>query len=365
MKRLLHSLCLSFLFVTTAAAQSDPPHVLIVSIDGLRPDCMLRAETPNLRKLMNVGSFSMWARTTDIAITTPSHTSMLTGVTPEKHGIDFNGDPPEDAKIRVPTLFDLAKAQGYTTGMASGKRKFTLFAMSGHLDHIWTPQESAVDDASTAKHAVAIITQYKPDVMYVHFAATDSTGHAIGWGTPDQLQTISLADRALGQVLDAYRDIGLLESTFIIISADHGGTVRSHGRDDIRSHFIPWIAVGPGVRSDYDLTRLGKDYDLSTFDTFATACHVLKIPLPPDLDGQPVLEMFVDAELLQPAAPPTTAPSTPTTAPTEPTTAPTELTTAPATQPTASTTQPGTDPAATQPAPWSRGEDDIKMQWLE
>jgi arylsulfatase A-like enzyme len=327
MKRWFHSLCLSLVFVSAACGQESKPEVprmLIISIDGLRPDCLLRADAPNLRKLMNVGSFSMWARTTDVAVTIPSHTSMLTGVTPEKHGIDFNGDPPDDATIKVPTLFDLAKARGLTTGLASGKRKFTLFAKSGHLDHIWTPIESVIDDASTAKQAVRIITDHQPDVMYVHLGATDATGHAIGWGTADQLQTISLADRALGQVLDAYREIGQLDNTFIIISSDHGGTVRTHGRDDVRSRYIPWIAVGSGVRSDYDLTRLGKDYDLSTFDTFATACHVLKIPLPPDLDGQPVLEMYVDAELLQPATP------------------------TPATQPSS---QPATDRATTQPVP--------------
>lgn len=327
-------LCLTTITCGQQTRPADVPRVLIFSIDGLRPDCLLRADAPNIHKLMNVGSFSMWCRTTDVAITIPSHTSMLTGVTPEKHGINFNGDPPDDAQIKVPTLFDLAKEKGYTTGLASGKRKFSLFAMTGHLDHIWTPTDGVVDDASTATHAVQIIKDYKPDVMYVHFGATDATGHGIGWGTPEQIATIGLADKAVGRVLDAYREIGDLDNTFIILSADHGGTLRSHGRGDIRSHFIPWIAVGPNVRSDFDLTRLGKEYDLSTFDTFATACYVLKIDVPSYSDGQPVMEMFLNTDLMQPAASPATQPttapattapttSTPSTAPT-PTTAPSE-----------------------------------------
>lgn len=293
-------------------APTAKPRVLIISIDGLRPDCLLRAEAPNIRKLMNVGSFSLWARTTDVAITLPSHTSMLTGVTPEKHGISFNADPPDDAKINVPTLFDLAKARGYTTGLASGKRKFTLFAKSGHLDHIWTPEESVVDDASVAQHAAQIIRTYQPEVMYVHLGAVDATGHSIGWGTPEQIGTIGLADTAVGVVLDALSEIHQLDQTFIFVSADHGGALRTHGRDDFHSHFIPWVAVGPGIRANFDLTRLGKDYDLSTFDTFATACYVLNLELPPDIDGQPVKEMFENAELLQPtttAAAPATQPS--------------------------------------------------------
>src|SRR5690349_20164055 len=65
-------------------------HLLIVSIDGLRPDLLVRAKTPTIRSLIERGSFSMWARTTKVAITLPSHVSMLTGVPPERHLIDWN-----------------------------------------------------------------------------------------------------------------------------------------------------------------------------------------------------------------------------------------------------------------------------------
>src|SRR4051794_27495970 len=53
---------------------------LIISVDGLRPDLLARAYAPNIRGLMNAGSFSLWARTTAVAVTLPSHVSMLTGV---------------------------------------------------------------------------------------------------------------------------------------------------------------------------------------------------------------------------------------------------------------------------------------------
>src|SRR3954451_20002993 len=55
-------------------------HVIIISCDGLRPDVLLRADAPNLRKMMAHGAFTLWSRTIRIAITLPSHTSMLTGV---------------------------------------------------------------------------------------------------------------------------------------------------------------------------------------------------------------------------------------------------------------------------------------------
>src|SRR5436853_3541704 len=60
-------------------------HVVIISIDGLRPDMMLRNNTPVAKSLMRAGCFTMWARTTEVSITLPSHVSMLTGVVPERH----------------------------------------------------------------------------------------------------------------------------------------------------------------------------------------------------------------------------------------------------------------------------------------
>ena len=301
---------------TLAVAQAVPPttrpvhpHVLIISIDGCRPDCMLRAEMPSIRDLMRHGSFTLWATTTDVAITTPSHVSMLTGVTPERHGITFNADPPEDARIAVPTIFDLAKRAGYTTALASGKRKFTLFGRTNAIDWQWLTAETVTkDDREVADHAAEIIRDHKPDVMLVHFPGADVSGHGIGWGTPEQIATLGIIDQGVGTVLKAYRDAGLMDQTYVIVSADHGGTVRTHGAGDERSHYIPWICVGPGVREDYDLTRLGKLYEVRTYDTFATACHVLNLPVPEGNDGKPVLPIFEDYDLLLAADPPSKKP---------------------------------------------------------
>ena len=77
-------------FAAPLLAQTTRPvpgidHVLIISVDGLRPDVLLRADTPNMHTLFHNGSFTFWARTTAQSITLPSHVSMLTGVVPEKN----------------------------------------------------------------------------------------------------------------------------------------------------------------------------------------------------------------------------------------------------------------------------------------
>jgi hypothetical protein len=96
------------------SALSSGKRVLVISIDGMRSDVLLRAKAPNIRELMRHGSFTFWAESTDIAITLPTHVSMLTGVSPAKHHITWNDDKRvESSAFTVPTLFELAKKAGY------------------------------------------------------------------------------------------------------------------------------------------------------------------------------------------------------------------------------------------------------------
>ena len=275
-------------------------HAIIISIDGLRPDVLLRANAPNIRRLIESGSFSFWARTTALSITLPSHTSMLTGVPPSRHGIIWNDDRPLDPAIypRVPTLFDLAHRAGYSTAMVASKSKFAILNKPGTLDWPMIANRSGMRDADVAINAAKIIHEHKPQVMFVHFGETDYIGHQVGWGTPQQLATIEAADAGIGKLLAALEEEHLLDSTLILVTSDHGGQGRSHGPDDPRSRHIPWIAVGPGIRKNLDLTTYPRAA-IQIEDTFATVCWILGIPTAPDyLFGTPIKEIVGQTELL-------------------------------------------------------------------
>jgi predicted AlkP superfamily pyrophosphatase or phosphodiesterase len=283
----------------SAGASPRAQRALIISVDGMRPDVMLRAKTPVLRSLMEQGTFTMWARTTAMSITLPSHTSMLTGVTPERHGVDWNGDlkPDEQRYPKLPTLLDRARAAGFTTALAAGKTKFIALAREGTVDHTHIISGS---DQAVAVWSAKTIHEQKPQVMFVHFPGADGTGHGVGWGTPQQLERIDRIDGMIGELMTALADAGVREQTLVIISADHGGAGRNHGPDDPRSRHIPWIAVGPGVRKGYDLTNY-PDLVVNTEDTFATACWMLGIPIEPGLDGKPITQIIQQDELLNAA----------------------------------------------------------------
>jgi len=293
---------LTFLLLPTAppllSARTVAPapgisRALIVSIDGLRPDLLLRANAPVIHKLMEQGSFTMWARTTDLAVTLPSHTSMLTGVRPSKHGVIWNTNLPPGRQVYPawPTLFEVARQRGFTTAMVAGKSKFSTLAKPGTLSWSFVPTETVISDKAVADTASLWIRSYAPRVLFVHLPEVDIAGHSKGWGSPAQLAAIAAADRCVGQILESLRDGGVLDSTVVLITADHGGAGLSHGPDDVRSREIPWIISGPGICRNYDLT-LNQDLEVRTEDTFATICYLLGITPPKPIDGRPVTQIL-------------------------------------------------------------------------
>lgn len=83
----------------------------------------------------------LFRRSTPVAVTLPSHVSMLTGVSPGKHGIEWNTNLPLAQTIYPawPTLFELARVSGYTTAMAAGKAKFSALEKPGTLNWSYFP----------------------------------------------------------------------------------------------------------------------------------------------------------------------------------------------------------------------------------
>ncbi len=261
-----------------AAPLAGVGHVVLISVDGLRPDVALRADMPRLRSLLREGAFSFWARTTAMSVTLPSHTSMLTGVEPDRHQIQWNRDLPLRTPVypAFPTVMELATRAGLSTAMAAGKSKFSTLDKPGTIGSVFLPAtaDSFVDDAVVADHAVQMIRESRPSLLFIQFPGVDIAGHTKGWGSPEQLAAAARIDAQLGRLLNALEAAQIRASTVVLVSADHGGAGRNHGPDDARSRHIPWILAGPGVKQGYDLTQ-DRRLEIRTEDTAATVCLLL------------------------------------------------------------------------------------------
>jgi len=267
--------------------------VVIFCVDGLSPDCLLRAEAPVLHGLLREGAGTLMARTVPAAVTLPAHVSMLTGAAPGKHRIEWNDDPPTGVSgyPAVPTIFELATRAGYTTALVVGKPKLVALCRPGTVAYPVILRGAEATDANVSAEAAKIIAGHRPDLLFLHFPGVDGAGHTYGWGSPEQLAAIAAADAQIGAVLAALERSGLRQSTVIIVTADHGGEGLAHGSDVPGSQVIPWLVAGPGVRRGRDLAGPGGTA-VRIEDTAATASWLLGLELPASSDGRPVTAAF-------------------------------------------------------------------------
>jgi arylsulfatase A-like enzyme len=237
---------------------------------------------PNLLELMKTSAFTMNAQTVYRSVTLTSHASMLTGLCPSKHGVDWNDYLPERGYAKGIDIFDLAHAAGLQTVMYVGKEKLVQLTEPSSVDiyHYINDRDLVITDE--------LLNDFPEDfgVLFVHFPLVDGMGHEHGWMSPEQLSVAYRADEALGLILAELDVRGLRDETLVIITADHGGRGQSHGSNYPEDMTIPWIASGPDIQPG----RLTSP--VNTMDTAATAAFVLGLPAPTEWDGVPVYEAF-------------------------------------------------------------------------
>ncbi len=259
-------------------------HVVIISIDGLRPDALAQADTPTLDALQAAGAYSPAGRAVLPSVTLVNHASMLSGMTPEKHGVDWNEAIPSRGKVKGPTMFSAAHQAGLRTAMVVGKPKFEHLVLPDSVDdYIY----AGFTDRQVVNRALEVIQAGLPDLLFIHLPDVDSAGHATGWMSAAQLLVVSQTDSLISEVIEALETDHALERTLLLVVSDHGGLETWHGGDSPEETTVPWLAVGPGVPAGVIL-----ETEIMMYDTAATALYALNLPIPKLWDGRPVLEIF-------------------------------------------------------------------------
>lgn len=259
-----------------AAGSSAPAeNLVLIVIDGLRPDALKQAHVPNLHGLINRGASTMHAQTIIPSLTLPAVTSMLSGLTVEQHGVTWNDYEPGRGYLKAPTVFEIAAFQGSKRGaLFLNKTKLLYLAKP---DRMWTIFVCAIErgeECSGQKIAEEVIIQYKrategkPKFFMVHISDPDVAGHNKGWMSKAYLKAVESSDRAVGTILKGFQDLGLSDQTTFIVTADHGGHENTHGSNSPEDTTIPWIAAGPGIKKGYAIKR-----PVSILDTPATIMH--------------------------------------------------------------------------------------------
>ncbi|HEY0705356.1 MAG TPA: alkaline phosphatase family protein, partial [Polyangia bacterium] len=255
-------------------------HVIVLSIDGCRPDALTQARTPNLIRFGLEGARASRAFTIPLSLTLPSHSSMLSGYDMERHGVTWNHSDPLQGYIKVPTIFQVANNAGLRTIMIMGKGKFLTLQLPDTLDEV---HEVGGDEEGITEQAIFVIRRRNFDLMFIHFPNPDLVGHAEGWMSAGYLARVAKIDELVGRMMAV-----LPTNTTMIVTADHGGHDFGHGEDIDIDRRIPWMIRGPGIRRGLVFSRR-----IETMDTAATALKVLGLGLDVGAQGRPVDEVFL------------------------------------------------------------------------
>ncbi|MES2265678.1 MAG: ectonucleotide pyrophosphatase/phosphodiesterase [Bacteroidota bacterium] len=257
-----------------AVAQApQAKYVILVTVDGFRPEFYLDSVNyamPTVRELMKNGVAAQGLNPVFPSVTYPDHTTMITGVTPAKHGIYYN--TPFEAEgatgkwywdyslIKSPTLWDAMHKAGKTTACVrwpvtvnapidyripeywnyknmSDAREYTAAATqpatlwkevqdnaTGVLEanDLNANNDELIQDENVARMAGYIIKKYKPNFIALHLACTDHYEHENGRDHYMVKASVAGADRSIKTLVEAVNRAKIADSTLIIVLGDHG-----------------------------------------------------------------------------------------------------------------------------------------------
>lgn len=262
--RVLTSLILSSFSCLAFAAP-----VLMISIDGLRPDAITQAEAhhlrvPNLRRFIQEGTYAEGVIGVVPTLTYPSHTTLVTGVTPAEHGILSNTtfDPLFKNQVgwywyaqqeKTETLWQAAHKSGITTANLNWPVTVDAPGIDFNMPEYWrasTPDDllllnalarplgleqqleaklgSYVDgntltvesDATRTRFAIAMLRDHQPGFFTVHLSALDEEEHASSPFSTESNRALEAIDGMIGQLVDAATAVN--PSAVVVVVSDHG-----------------------------------------------------------------------------------------------------------------------------------------------
>ena len=253
--------------------------VILISIDGMRPDGMQQCGNPYVTELERRCSYTYTARSMTPSVTFPCHFSMAHSVTPARHGILTNTYVPQ---VRpVAGIFEKIAAAGGVSAMLYGWEPLRDIASPGSLKfatYINAYMQESGDTVLTDA-AEKLICEHHPDFVFLYMVETDEKGgHDNGWMSAEYLRRISVALDNVRRIIDAFGG----EYT-VILMADHGGHDRTHGTDLPEDMTVPLFCCGA------DFTPGAPLADASLLDIAPTIAAVMQIGSDPDWEGRSLI----------------------------------------------------------------------------
>ncbi|WP_426039333.1 alkaline phosphatase family protein [Brevundimonas sp. DC300-4] len=274
----------------SSVAAQTVRHVIVIGVDGLSPDGVMKADTPTLDNMMANGSWSLHARGVMPTTSGANWASILNGAGPEQHGVTSNDWQVGEFNFPTsvtgsggffPSIFQILTDQHPEWEVGS---IYNWEGFGNLYDHRFVDYDvNGENEDQTTALATAYIRASCPNFLFVHLDHVDHAGHQYGHGTPQYYEAVARADALIAEIRQATIEAGIADDTVILVTSDHGGVGKGHGGETLAELEIPWIAYGGGVNRGVEL-----DLPINTFDTPATAAWLLGADIPYAWLGRPV-----------------------------------------------------------------------------
>ena len=253
--------------------------VIVVVIDGCRLDRFHEAEKPYLEKMMEGGTVYNNVETVYPARTVVCFSSMLTGASPEAHGITSN--LVLKLGLKVESVFDVLRRAG------KGGR---LVGIAHLIDAFGADVASVTSVAHNDKidqNLIAVARRemetHDPELLVLQLLAVDQNGHVRGTAYPEYVERIEITDHLIEGFMAWCEDRGYLEDTAVILMADHGQGkgIGAHGHLSEGERFVPFAIWGSGVAEERVVEKPASILDLAP-----TICYLLGVEPPKGSTGR-------------------------------------------------------------------------------
>lgn len=253
--------------------------VILMSIDGMRPDGLQKCGNPYVLELEKLCSYTYNAKTVFPSVTLPCHYSMTHSVPPERHGILTNVYVPQ---VRpVVGIFEKIKQYGGISAMFYGWEPLRDIASPATLKFSTFINAYMKESSDTVltDEALKVISENKPDFAFLYQVETDEKGgHDNGWMTDAYLNRINIAISNVKRIINAFGN-----EYSIIIMADHGGHDRCHGTEMPEDMTIPLFFCGKEFEKGKVLNNV------SILDVAPTIAKIMNILPEQDWEGKSII----------------------------------------------------------------------------
>jgi predicted AlkP superfamily pyrophosphatase or phosphodiesterase len=291
---------------------ADPPttpyeHVILIVLDGVRPDTLIAANTPNIDNLVAEGSYTWNAWTVTPSVTLSAIPSIFTGATPEVHGVtDWHGE------IHAETIVEVFEEAGLPCAIVGEDP-----ILGGYSATYCTGFYATPDPAENFMSiAIDLLRENHFYFIAIYNPVPDEMGHSYGSSSPQYRAAIEDADYQIGRLVENLKELGVYENTLIVITPDHGMTGTSHSSGYATDMRIFSVWHGPGVKQGYEMVdsiyipaygNYGATYVAHRIiDIAPTIAELVGVRPPENAEGEVIRQIFEEVKAETP--PPGTSP---------------------------------------------------------